>query len=272
MRDPLIHRIALVCIVASMIAPEVQARQDRRTGTSSTDTTSLVDQFVRAERALATAVAISSEDSPKANAKLTEVLAQLRAIRPILGLPPQEEKILLQHEVRILEIEPEVFAEAAGIQAPDGSGEAEVGFLTEEQVEGLLRSQSNLLMVPTVVTEDRQDAIVEAMSMDEIEYLQRRADGLFELKKETIKDGISLTMKGVCSEDRRFITYKLDAEVAKVVGKTSLDTGAATVGLPIVNSRVVNTTVTVKLSRSSSSTVRSTTTEPPSSRSATSSR
>ncbi|MAG56181.1 MAG: hypothetical protein CMJ83_07820 [Planctomycetes bacterium] len=233
----------------ALIVTGIACAQDRQVTSSPEDLPALYARAVTNVKALQRSAVRAGHPSQDALEVLRKDLEDLA--HHFRRATPNAPQIL--YELRFLEVPPGTAPVPAD---PTRSGKPSDIFRHQEQrltfldakEEKRLLGLGTVLNAPSILSLSGQPATIEVGSRTKVPWLRRMADGTYEMKHRTVRDGLVVNLVGQVSKKRKptaYVTLSLKIDVTMIVGKTPVEEGAEAIGVPVISSRKTETNVTL---------------------------
>lgn len=214
-------------LTAMLVATQLSA-QERTATTDAQGRFKLSEEIAGFRLALDRYKSAATDETSTIVAKLRELETALDALKAELRDKTEQPKQIYL-DLKFIEVKRDRV-----VMTPLYRGQPEV--MTDQRF-AQLSKEADVLQAPRVIALDRQKASIFVGDEQEIPFLQRAADGRYDMKVEKVTDGIEMEVTGQIKD--AMIHFDLHASVTRIVGKTPCEPGAATVGAPLLSKRAV---------------------------------
>ncbi len=227
--------LALACLCPFARCQEHRAPQEKVLQQNMKDVLVLTQTIQFKIRALQDA---TREANPKIQSAIKEMENGLRKLTAQLGVKVPNDQVLIEAcFIELDEDEPEAGAEQR-LKARWRNA-APVAVSASEEDIARLKEIGNSISSPNILVLDGGDASISIVESKNFPYLDRIETGLYQMKTKVVRDGLTFKINTKITEDSGHKLIRIDSTLImnRVVGTTPCETGALTIGSPVLSTR-----------------------------------
>ncbi len=178
------------------------------------------------------------EANPKIQSAIKEMENGLRKLTTHLGIKDPNGQVLIEAcFIELDEDEPEDSAEKH-LKARWRNA-APLAVSASEKDLTRLKEIGNSISSPNILVLDGGDASISIVESKNFPYLDRIETGLYQMKTKVVRDGLTFKINAKITEDSGHKLIRIDSTLImnQVVGTTPCETGALTIGSPVLSTR-----------------------------------